>query len=101
VLLALAEDYRIFVEVNPDIYGLAPNAFEDLLTLADSSGISGAINWRRVKEALERKEGVARDVTLGSGSLLFGFQQASICPPGMLGNFKECALYAANPRRGR
>lgn len=52
------------MEANPDIYGLAPNALEDLQALADSSHISEMIDWQQVKEALERKEGIARDVTM-------------------------------------
>lgn len=63
-LLAHLDDGRIFVEANPDIYGLAPNALKDLQALADSSHISNMIDWQRVREALERKDGVAGDVTI-------------------------------------
>jgi len=64
VLLARLDDGRIFVEANSDIYELAPNALKDLRALADSSHISNLIDWQRVKEALERKDGSARDVTM-------------------------------------
>jgi L,D-transpeptidase ErfK/SrfK len=64
VLLAHLDDGRIFVEANPDIYGLAPHAPDELQALAVSSHISNMIDWQRVKEALERKDGVAHDVTM-------------------------------------
>jgi L,D-transpeptidase ErfK/SrfK len=64
VLLAHLDDGRTFVEANPDIYGLAPHALDDLQALADSSHISNMIDWQQVKEALERKDSVARDVTI-------------------------------------
>ena len=63
VLLAQLDDGRIFVEANPDIYGLAPDSLHDLQTLADSSDIGNLIDWQRVKDALERKDGLAREVT--------------------------------------
>jgi len=64
VLLAHLDDGRIFVESNPDIYGLAPHALDDLQALAVSSHISNMIDWQRVKEVLERKDGLVRDVTM-------------------------------------
>src|SRR6266446_726688 len=64
VLLAHLDDGRIFLEANPDIYGLAPHALDDLQALAVSSRISNMIDWQRVKEVLERKDGLARDVTM-------------------------------------
>ena len=63
VLLAQLDDGRIFVEANPDISGLAPDSLHDLHTLADSSDIGNLIDWQRVKDALERKDGLAREVT--------------------------------------
>jgi L,D-transpeptidase ErfK/SrfK len=63
VLLAHLDDGRIFVEANPDIYGLAPHALDDLQTLAVSNHIGNMIDWQRVREGLERKDGLARDVT--------------------------------------
>ena len=65
VLLAQLDDGRIFVEANPDIDGQAPDSLHDLQTLADASGIENLMDWQRVKDALQRKDGVARDVTAG------------------------------------
>jgi L,D-transpeptidase ErfK/SrfK len=63
VLLAQLDDGRIFVEANPDISGQETDSLHDLHTLADSSDIGNMIDWPRVKDALERKDGLAREVT--------------------------------------
>jgi len=63
VLLAQLDDGRIFVEANPDISGQETDSLDDLHTLADSSDIGKMIDWQRVKDALERKDGLAREVT--------------------------------------
>jgi L,D-transpeptidase ErfK/SrfK len=65
VLLAQLDDGRIFVEANPDLDGVAPVSLHDLQTLADSKDIRNLIDWQRVKDALERKDGLAREVTAG------------------------------------
>jgi L,D-transpeptidase ErfK/SrfK len=64
VLLAQLNDGRLFVEVNSDIDGLDPDPLEDLRALAASSDIGNLIDWPRVKDALERKDGLAREVGL-------------------------------------
>jgi hypothetical protein len=60
----LAEE-RIFVEINPDTYGLKPCTFIDLQALADSTSLGNMINWSRVKEALEHRDGLAGEVSFG------------------------------------
>ena len=64
VLLAQLDDGRIFVEANPDIDELDPDPLEDLRALAASSDIGNLIDWPRVEDALERKDGLAREVTI-------------------------------------
>lgn len=63
VLLAQLDDGRIFVEANPDISGQETDSLHDLHVLADSSAIANMIDWRRVSDVLERKAGLAREVT--------------------------------------
>jgi L,D-transpeptidase ErfK/SrfK len=77
VLLAQLDDGRIFMEANPDIYGLAPQALDDLRALADSSHISNMIDWQRVKEGLERKDAVARDVSIRGATPIFSASSLS------------------------
>ncbi len=52
------------MEANPDFYGLAPHPLDDLQALAVSNHISNMIDWQRVKEGLQREDGLARDVTI-------------------------------------
>ncbi len=94
VLMARLADGRIFVEANPDAYGLASGGLANLEALADSRHLGNMINWRQVREALERSDGLARDVSfwrtcwwevlplgwMGMGPLLGGEQ------PSIVGN---------------
>jgi L,D-transpeptidase ErfK/SrfK len=66
VLLGFLDDGRIFVEANPDAYRRAPNMLEDLRNVADSRRISEAIDWRRVEEVLQTKDGLAHEVSIAS-----------------------------------
>jgi len=63
VLLARLNDGRLFLEINPDRYGLAPDALEKLHTLADSDHIDSMIDWQQVANLLQREPGVASDIT--------------------------------------
>src|SRR5262249_39343641 len=64
-LLARLDDGRIFVEADPDIYEREPNPIGDLEALADSRNLSKMIDWRQVRETVERRDGLAREVTVG------------------------------------
>ena len=65
VLLAQLDDGRIFVEVNPDIYDRESDPIADLEALADSRDLGKMIDWRQVRETVERRDGLAREVTVG------------------------------------
>ncbi len=66
VLLALLDDGRIFVEANPDAYRKAPNTLAELRGAANSNMIGRAIDWYRVEQALQRRDGLAHDVSLAN-----------------------------------
>jgi L,D-transpeptidase ErfK/SrfK len=63
VLLARLDDGRIFLEVHPDIYGLAFPDTEFIRSLADSNGLSNLINWTAVADVMRASDGIACDVT--------------------------------------
>ncbi len=65
VLLAQLDDGRIFVEANPDIYNLESDPIGDLEALADSRNLRKMVDWRQVRKTVERRDGLAREVTLG------------------------------------
>jgi L,D-transpeptidase ErfK/SrfK len=64
VLIAQLADGRIFVEANPDAYGLGSDTAQDIQALAEIRGLSHMINWPKVREALERRDGLAREVSI-------------------------------------
>ncbi len=65
VLMARGPDGRIFVEANPDPYGLRPRMVGELEALADSDGFGNMVDWPAVRAALELRDGLARDVSYG------------------------------------
>ena len=98
VLLAHLDDGRIFLEANPDIYGLAPKALDDLQTLAVSNHIGNMIDWQRVREGLERKDGLARDVTSRVATPILSTSSLSpILSPAFWDPASRTGLYANSP----
>lgn len=102
VLLAHLDDGRIFVEANPDIYGLAPHALDELRTLAVSNHIGNMIDWQGVREALERKDGLARDVTSRAATPILSTSSLSaILSPAFWILHRERASTPSRPTRWR
>ena len=64
VLLARLDDGRIFLEVHRDIYKQGGDPLKRVQNLAADARIDGEIDWQRVQEVVQRKEGVAREVGL-------------------------------------
>ncbi len=64
ILIAQLADGRIFVEANPYAYRLGSGTAQDLEALAEIRGIGHMINWPKVKEALERRDGLAHEVSI-------------------------------------
>jgi L,D-transpeptidase ErfK/SrfK len=66
VLLARLDNGRIFVEADPDAYRKAQNMLEDLRAAGDSNSIGETIDWQGVEKAIQRKDGLAHDVSFSS-----------------------------------
>jgi L,D-transpeptidase ErfK/SrfK len=64
VLMARLDDGRIFVEADPDIYGLDHDASIELRALAESADFGNIVSWVLVDKALERRDGLAHEVTV-------------------------------------
>lgn len=62
-LLLTDSDGRIFLEAHQDIYDESDVSLGALEQLAQDAMLSNKIDWLRAIDVLERKEGVARDVT--------------------------------------
>jgi hypothetical protein len=63
--MAQLADGRDIVEANPDIYNLEPDPIGDLEALADSRNLRKMMDRRQVRETVERRDGLAREVTVG------------------------------------
>lgn len=55
---------EIFLEVHSDVYNKKDISFNALKELASNAHLNDDIDWLRAAEVLERKDGVARNVTL-------------------------------------
>lgn len=65
VLLAEDARGRIHLEVHKDVYKKGGDPLEKAFALAALHGIEQRVDWERAREVVRRKEGLARDVTLG------------------------------------
>lgn len=63
-ILLAQEGGEVYLEVHPDIYGrtLTP-PLHYARSLAGSKGLAGDIDWREAQRVLERRDGIARNVT--------------------------------------
>ncbi len=68
-LLLTESDGRIFLEAHQDVYNESDVTFNVLEQLARDALLSDQIDWLRAADVLERKDGVARDVTLALKAL--------------------------------
>jgi len=66
VLLAALADGRICLEAHPDAYRLRGSAEDAIADLTTTAGLAERIDWPRVREVLEARDGIAEDVTLGA-----------------------------------
>jgi L,D-transpeptidase ErfK/SrfK len=55
---------RFFLEAHPDVYGRRAKAVQTLHAAAEQLGVQGSIDWSLVEEVVQRREGLAVDVTL-------------------------------------
>jgi L,D-transpeptidase ErfK/SrfK len=65
VLLAELADGRVVLEVHRDVYRRADDPWRALQTLA-ASAPGARIDWERARLVVAEREGIARDVTIGS-----------------------------------
>ncbi len=65
-LLLTESEGRIFIEVHRDIYHKIDVSLNEIKQMASDMMLSDRIDWSRVSDVLELKDGVARDITLPS-----------------------------------
>lgn len=64
VLLVRLKDGRIFLEVNRDAYKKSIDPITIVENSAQIQGLGDMVDWEKVKEAIQLKEGLAREVGL-------------------------------------
>lgn len=64
-----ARDGRIYAEVAPDIYRLIPDMYAEANRLVTELGWQHVVDQEKLRQAVEAKNGVPTDITLGSRPL--------------------------------
>ncbi len=64
VLLAVLNDGRIYLEVNPDIYGKGMDALKILRELAEENQLTDRVDWKKAAQVVEQQAGLARQISL-------------------------------------
>ena len=62
-MLLTEENSRVFLEVHPDAYRLAPNTVATVRRLARDAGLSDRVDWDVVEIVVSERLGAVRDVT--------------------------------------
>jgi L,D-transpeptidase ErfK/SrfK len=68
VLLTRTKDGKIFAEVHKDVYNVSRNPVQEIQRSVESSNLNKHLDWNRVKEVAQDKEGIAREVDSGNPS---------------------------------
>ncbi len=64
VLVALLNDGRIYLEVNPDVYDKGVNALRVLTELVQANHLTHRIDWKKAAQVVRKQEGIARQINL-------------------------------------
>jgi L,D-transpeptidase ErfK/SrfK len=66
VLLFVAPEGRVLLEVHRDIYAQGVNALASARELAEAAGVFDRVDWEQAALVIEARDGLARDVTLAA-----------------------------------
>jgi hypothetical protein len=53
----------VFIEVHEDIYLKIPDMLEHIVKLIDARQLGSRVNWNRVVQAVEERNGAPMDIT--------------------------------------
>jgi L,D-transpeptidase ErfK/SrfK len=62
-VLVLVEENAVFLEAHPDVYKKESDTFRTVLDIARSAGFFDVLDLPLVKEVIQQRHGIARDVT--------------------------------------
>jgi len=62
-VLVVRVEESVFVEVHPDVYGLAPDPLETIVEQTRAAGSFEMLDMSLVQDAIRKRDGIARDVT--------------------------------------
>jgi len=62
--MAITSDNKIFLEAHPNTYKKPLPYWDHVKKLSDGKGLSGQIDWVKVTQVLNERNGIAEDITL-------------------------------------
>lgn len=64
VKLAVTEDGRVFLEVHNDVYSKSTGLAAEAMQLVEKQKLAEFVDWEKLKAVVQRKSGVAEDISL-------------------------------------
>ena len=64
VKLAVTEQGRVFLEVHQDVYNKSSGLGQEARRLIERQHLAGQVDWQKVESIVQRKSGIAEDITL-------------------------------------
>jgi L,D-transpeptidase ErfK/SrfK len=64
VKVAVTDQGQVFLEVHGDVYKKMKDLRAEAKALIEKLGVSGRVNWQKVEEIVQKKSGIAEDITL-------------------------------------
>lgn len=64
VKVALADDGKVFLEVNPDVYGKVKDTLGEIMRRMDELQVADKVDWTRITTIADEQSGIAEDVAL-------------------------------------
>ncbi len=70
VKVAVTDEGKIFLEVDPDVYGKVKNLMDEAIDRIDTLNVAAEVDWVKVRKIIHERSGNAEDITLFRESLL-------------------------------
>jgi L,D-transpeptidase ErfK/SrfK len=64
VKAAVTNDGKVFLEVDPDVYGKIGKPLDEVIERINDLQVAAEVDWTRIKSIVHERSGIAEDVTL-------------------------------------
>jgi L,D-transpeptidase ErfK/SrfK len=64
VKVAVTDDGKVFLQVDPDVYGKAKKPLDEVIDRINDLRIAALVDWAKIRSIVHEQSGIAEDVTL-------------------------------------